>query len=123
MRATSVSCALPSALSRALHPALRPALHRALQLFTVAAALSLYGCAPVHWHKADADDAGLAQDLAACRQQAQRSAGAGALPSPIVDPRLGAPLGPSPAEQRMQESQALGRCMRGKGYSLVAGEK
>ena len=88
-------------------------------------ACSLAGCAEMRWHKPGGDDAALAQDLAACRKQAQdRFGGAGSfMPSTAIDPRLGAPFGPSQADLRMQESQALGMCMRGKGYSLEPGDK
>ena len=49
--------------------------------------------------------------------------GAGAIaPPPSLDPRLG-PVGPSPADRAMQEGQAVGNCMRGKGYTLVPVEK
>ena len=74
----------------------------------------------MHWHKPDGDDAALAHDLEACRKEAQqRYGGASALAQPISnDPRFG-PLGPSQADQRMQESQALGTCMRQRGYGLV----
>ncbi len=40
-----------------------------------------------------------------------------------ADPRFGAPFGPSQADVRMQEGQALGVCMRGKGYVLVEDKK
>ena len=85
-------------------------------------ACSLAGCAGVRWHKTGGDDAALAQDLAACRKQAQQKlGGAGSIGLPTAtDPRFGAPFGPSPAELRMQESQAVGMCMRGKGYDLVS---
>lgn len=82
------------------------------------------GCAGMHWHKPDGNDAILAQDLEACRKEAQqRYGGASALAQPISnDPRFG-PLGPSQADLRMQESQALGMCMRAKGYGLVPDDK
>jgi hypothetical protein len=75
----------------------------------------------VRWHKAGGDDAALAQDLAVCRKQAQdKFGGAGGLaPSAAFDPRFGAPSGPSQADLRMQEGQALGMCMRQRGYVLV----
>jgi len=99
----------------------RPALTRAFHLFTLALALGLFGCAGVRWHKGDGDDAALAQDLAVCRKQAQdKFGGAGSLvPSAAIDSRFGAPFGPSQADLRMQESQALGMCMRQRGYVLV----
>jgi len=78
----------------------------------------------MRWHKSDGNDAALAQDLEACRKEAQqRFGGASALALPIFnDPRFG-PMGPSPADLRMQESQALGMCMRSRGYGLVPDEK
>ena len=87
--------------------------------------LGLCACASVQWHKADGDDSLLARDLAACRTQAQSKSGFTGSPgstSPI-DPRFGAPSGPSQADQMMQESQAVGFCMRDKGYTLVPDSK
>ena len=97
----------------------------ALRLFTLALALGLCACAPVRWHKSDGDDALLVKDLADCRRQAQDKAGiAGSFGvSTAMDPRFGAPSGPSQADLMMQQSQALGMCMRGKGYGLVPDEK
>ena len=95
-----------------------------LPFLTFILALGLCGCGAMRWHKADGNDAALAQDLEACRKEAQQKFGgasAFALPSPN-DPRFG-PLGPSQADQRMQESQALGRCMRSRGYGLVPDDK
>ena len=84
-------------------------------------ALALAACAPVRWQKDGGDDAALARDLSACRKQAQErfSAAYSLAQLPTTDPRFG-PLGPSQADVRMQESQAVGMCMRGKGYSLVS---
>jgi hypothetical protein len=78
----------------------------------------------MRWHKPDGNDAALARDLEACRKEAQQKfGGASALGQPISsDPRFG-PIGPSQADLRMQESQALGRCMRSRGYGLVPDEK
>ncbi|MEK6244915.1 MAG: hypothetical protein AABM33_10490 [Pseudomonadota bacterium] len=90
--------------------------------FALVLALGLCACAEMRWQKAGGDDAALAQDLAACRKQAQQKfGGAGGLgPPTATDPRFGAPFGPSQADLRMQESQALGMCMRSKGYALVS---
>ena len=95
------------------------ALPRALLLLTLALALGLCACAGVRWHKPDGDDAALAQDLSVCRKQAQdRFGGAGSAgPLAASDPRFGPSA--SQADLRMQEGQALGMCMRGKGYALV----
>src|SRR5258706_6011121 len=93
---------------------------QALPILTLTLVLGISGCSTMHWHKTGGDDAALARDLAACRKEAQdRFGGAGALALPgSTDPRLG-PMGPSQAEQRMQESQAEGACMRHRGYALV----
>ena len=92
-----------------------------IRSFAFALTLGLCACGGVRWHKADADEATVARDLAACRTKAQsRFGSAGSLgPSTAFDPRIGAPTGPSQADQLMQESQALGLCMRDKGYVLV----
>ena len=93
---------------------------RALRFLAIALALALGACGAVRWQKPGADDAALARDLAACRKLTQDKVGAiGGLGMPNADPRFGAPSGPSQADVRMQEAQALGACMRGKGYVLV----
>ena len=91
------------------------------RFFAFALNLALCACGGVHWQKADADEATQARDLAACRAKAQsRFGNAGSLgPATSMDPRLGAPTGPSQADLLMQESQALSFCMRDKGYVLV----
>jgi hypothetical protein len=83
-------------------------------------AFALAACSQMRWQKADGGDATLARDLSACRKQAQAMYGAPGsfTPSSQLDPRFG-PTGPGPAEQRMQESQAEGQCMRQRGYVLV----
>lgn len=93
--------------------------------FAIALAMGLSACGSVHWHKPGADDAALSKDLAACRGQAQTRLGiAGSLGPPTsVDPRFGAPSGPSQADLMMQESQVLGACMREKGYVLEPDKK
>jgi len=65
----------------------------------------------------------MAKDMAQCRRQAQAMYGglAASLPPAQVDPRFG-PTGPSQADRVMQESQAVGSCMRGKGYKLISVE-
>lgn len=97
----------------------------ATRLFTLVLALGLGACTAVRWQKVDGGNTALAQDLAACHRQAQEKVGgiAGGIPSPTIDPRFGPPLFPSPADARMQESQALGVCMRQRGYVLVPDEK
>jgi len=100
--------------------AFAPALARALRFFAIVLLLALSACSAMRWHKPGADDAALARDLAACRTLTQDRVGAiGGLGMPNADPRFGAPFGPSQADARMQEAQALGACMRGKGYVLV----
>ncbi len=88
-------------------------------------ALALAACADLRWTRAGADDAEQERDLTACRQlareQAARSGNLG-LPPPAADPRFG-PTGPSQAEQRMQEQQALEACMRARGYTLAPLER
>jgi hypothetical protein len=84
-------------------------------------AFALTACADQRWHKASADEASLTQDLAACNKLAQEQAaraGNLGLP-PAFDPRFGAPVGPSQAEQRLQERQAADACMRQRGYVLA----
>ena len=92
-----------------------------LRSFAFALALGLGACGGVHWQKKDGDDTALAKDLAACRTQEQNRVGsAGNLgPTTALDPRIGSPTGPSQADQMMQESQALGFCMRDRDYVLV----
>jgi hypothetical protein len=84
-------------------------------------AIALTACAPLHWQKAGADEAATTEDLSACRRlahlQTVRGGNLGLPPS--FDPRFGAPIGPTQAEQRMQESQHADACMRAKGYALV----
>jgi len=83
-------------------------------------ALTLASCGAVHWQKANGDDSALSQDLTACRKQAsERIVRTGsAIPRSELSPVFG-PLGPSPAEMRMQEAQSVNGCMREKGYVLV----
>ena len=84
------------------------------------AVLALAACAEVHWQKKDGDNSALAQDLGACRKLGlERSAAMGsAIPRTEISPVFG-PMGPSPADARMQESQVVTACMREKGYVLV----
>jgi len=88
-------------------------------------ALALAACGGgVRWQKAGADEAMLASELSACRKQAQTMYGGAAamVPAGSIDPRFG-PTGPTPADNLMQIEQAVGACMRGKGYALVSVEK
>lgn len=83
-------------------------------------ALALAACAEFHWHKAGVDPTERAADLSVCRKLAQertqRMWGTG--PQPNMDPRFG-PSGPSQADLRLQESQAVDACMRQRGYVLA----
>ena len=100
--------------------AARPALPFLTFALALGLALCLHGCGGVHWHKADADNVAMANDLEGCRKEAHArygSANALALQS-MNDPRFG-PTGPSQADLRMQEGQSAGACMRKKGYVLV----
>jgi hypothetical protein len=78
----------------------------------------------VRWTKPDTDETVMANDMAFCRKQAQAMYGSAgtAVPQAQIDPRFG-PTGPSQADRVMQESQAVGSCMRSKGYTLVTVEK
>lgn len=89
-------------------------------LLAATALLALASCAQVHWQKKDGDNAALAQDLAACRQLGlERSVAIGAnIPRSEISPVFG-PMGPSPADARMQETQVVTGCMRQRGYVLA----
>jgi hypothetical protein len=95
----------------------------ALPLFALPLVLVLAACGDVRWHKPDSDDAALANDLAACRGAAheaiQRMYGP---PHPQMGNANigGAPVEPSLADRQMREQQAVGKCMRDKGYTLVS---
>ena len=91
-----------------------------LPFITFSLALGISGCTSVHWHKPDASSTDVANQLEACRKEAQAKFGAAAtlgMMSP-GDPRFG-PTGPTQADVRMQEGQAVGNCMRQRGYVLV----
>jgi hypothetical protein len=83
-------------------------------------AFALASCAELAWRKEGADNAGLDQDLSACSKLAQeRTARMWGIAPPVsTDARFG-PIGPSAAEIRLQESQAVTTCMKAKGYVLV----
>ncbi len=93
-------------------------------LFALALVAGISACTAIRWHKPGSDDSALAGDLAACRKLTQDRFGPVGNPGMTnADPRFGAPFGPSQADVRMQEGQALGACMRGKGYVLVEDKK
>ena len=97
-----------------------------LPFFALVLALVLAACSQLEWRKPGGDGTALARDLTNCRALAHdKAARAGniGLPPPVSDPRFGPPPGPSLAEQRLQEQQAVDACMRGKGYALVPVEK
>jgi hypothetical protein len=86
-------------------------------------AIALAACAQTRWQKAGADEADTARDLSACRklahQKMQRMWGAAAdAPRAEISPVFG-PTGPSQADIRMQETQAVTVCMRERGYALA----
>jgi hypothetical protein len=86
----------------------------------------LAACGELRWHKPGGDASDLAHDLTNCRALAhEKAARAGniGLPPAASDPRFGAPSGPTQAEQRLQEQQAVDTCMRDKGYALVPADK
>ena len=93
--------------------------------FAIALSLGLSGCGSVHWYKPGADEATLSKDLGECRRQAQSRLGVSRSlgPPTSVDPRFGGSSGPSQSDLMMQESQALGFCMRDKGYVLEPDKK
>jgi len=85
-------------------------------------AIALAACADVHWQKPGADEAETSRELSACRKLAhekmQRMWGAAAdAPRTEISPVFG-PTGPSQADIRIQETQAVTVCMREKGYAL-----
>ena len=93
---------------------------KVLPLFAVAL-LALGACGDVRWAKDGGDEAAASADLAACSRVAQAKVGNFGAPGP-GDPRFGI-TGPSQADLRMQEAQAVGQCMRGKGYGLTPAGK
>ncbi|MGQ0510747.1 MAG: hypothetical protein ACT4P9_09040 [Betaproteobacteria bacterium] len=81
--------------------------------------LGVSGCGGVHWEKPGASSTDVANELEACRKEARAKYGSATAPMPgPSDPRFG-PMDPSQADVRMQEGQAIGSCMRAKGYGLV----
>lgn len=98
---------------------------RLLPLSALLLATGLAGCGAVEWRKPGADEAALTQDLHSCQREAQVNISRLYGPpmpvqGPLVDPRYGAePLRPTPADRMLQEQQAVERCMRGRGYTLV----
>ena len=87
----------------------------ALLLMTFA----LAACSEVRWQKPGGDETGLAQDLGACNKLAQDKMDQmwGPAPRQEISPLFG-PTGPSPADRRLQQSQAVTVCMRQRGYVL-----
>ena len=95
------------------------------RFFAFALLLGLSGCGSVHWQKDGASEAENAKDVSECRKLAQGRLGtpSGIGQSAGYDPRFGPAPGPSQSDLMMQESQAVGRCMRDKGYVLVRDAK
>jgi len=95
-------------------------MRRAVSPLFFFAILALGACAEVRWQKADGDDSALSQDLTGCRKLGmERTVRMGSsIPRSEISPVFG-PMGPSPAEARMQETQVVTGCMREKGYVLV----
>jgi hypothetical protein len=94
---------------------------RPARSLAIAAALLVLGaCAEMRWQKAGGDDSALAQDLMGCRKLAQERTTRmwGSAPRVDLNPVFG-PTGPSQADLRMQEGQAVTVCMREKGYTLA----
>jgi len=96
-----------------------------LRLFAIALLSVVSACGgQVRWEKAGADEASLASELNACRAAAhsaiQRMYGPPRVPtsSPGV---FGGPSATEPtlADRQMREQEAVNRCMRDKGYTLV----
>lgn len=99
-----------------------------LRIATACLALSLAGCAALHWQKADADPARTAKDLNECQQHAmlavRRLGGAMSSPSPVI---VGSPSGPvsvvmpsaNPAHDPAAQQSLISQCMRERGYRLV----
>jgi hypothetical protein len=85
--------------------------------------LALAGCGGVQWSKGGANEQAASNDLSACNSAAtatmQRLYGP-ELPTVNFDPRFGPDMSRPPlADRRLEEQQAVNRCMREKGYELV----
>jgi hypothetical protein len=100
---------------------------RKFTLIVLAALLA--GCGDVRWAKPDGETSTPAHDQANCRaavsEQVQRQYGPQTpVASGNTDPRYGADPGrPSQADRMLLVSQAVDRCMRGRGYALVPAGK
>ncbi len=98
-----------------------------LRLFAIGLAFMLAACGQMRWHKEGSDDMALGNDLTNCRAAAQsatqRMYGAQQLPTTNIGPSGAATYEPSPADRQMREQEAVNRCMRDKGYTLVPVER
>lgn len=92
----------------------------------VLVAIFVAACGELRWSKPGADAGTLARDQTGCRALARESIAVKYGP-PVPGPgdvRFGPETSlPGPADRQMLEQQALDRCMREKGYSLVPADK
>jgi len=101
-----------------------------LRIFAFGLALFLAACGgQVRWVKADSNESAAGSDLANCRAAAssamQRMYGVPQMSSNAGPGVFGGNTAsdPSPADRQMREQEAVGRCMRDKGYTLVPVER
>jgi len=94
-----------------------------LRLFAFALLAAVAACGgQVRWSKAGADEASAGSDLNGCRSAAhstvQRMYGVPTMSS-NHGPFGGSTSDPSLADRQIREQEAVNRCMREKGYTLV----
>ena len=81
----------------------------------------------MRWTRPEGDNGSATNDLANCRVAAHSSTErmyGPMLPPVTTSGQFGnPPVGPTPADRQMREQEAVGRCMREKGYSLVPVDK
>jgi hypothetical protein len=84
--------------------------------------LALAGCGSVQWSKAGSNEQAVTADLTACGNTANATMNrlyGPELPTTNFDPRFGPDMSrPSPADRRLEQQEAVNRCMREKGYAL-----
>ena len=95
-----------------------------LRLFAFALLAAVAACGgQVRWSKAGADEASAGSELNACRAAAhsavQRMYGVPTMSSGHQGPFGGSTNDPSLADRQIREQEAVNRCMREKGYTLV----
>jgi hypothetical protein len=93
-------------------------------IVVVCLTMALAGCGGVQWSKAGANDqAAASNDLTACNTVAAATMNrlyGPELPTVNLDPRFGPDMSRPPlTDRRLEEQQAVNRCMREKGYELV----